>query len=920
MRNNLTVCALAAALASILSINASGTNFPDSKEFERVQMHGITLSLFQDEKGFVWAGTQNSLQRYNGESFEPYRFQVPESWHSSTSLGVNTSCCLEDGSYLLGTPNGIVRFDVAAGQVDNYPFLPGKDIRGICPLPDGSLLVASSSGPFICREGEERLIAPSLQQLCYQIVQHQRGMYWICSYGGLYSYDPTTSSIGQIILPSTCSDGALSAASDPVRNCLWVGTGDSLYRLDDGSTMVKPVSSFKGTTVKVLLLDSRGVLWAGTERGLMAYNPEDDTVRTYRHDAQDNKSISNNVIWSLMEDHDGNIWIGTNSGVSIIRSDGALKVYRWRDLFDGPDVNNIGCVFVDYDKSLWLGGDSGVGHFDGKSNPWYREESEKYHINKNMVRDIASDNNEHIWLATDDGVDIFDRNSGHFSNKLFSDAESSRFAHWCYGVSETVFGRIAVCSFESGVFEANIDQVTSSASHGVSADKTYSVQDGNLPDNAVKEITATEDGSLWVLMMKGGLVCINDGDTEVYRQLCGKEILPQSILVTDDGAIWLSSMGGLLKFTPSTKESDFVSLGVSETWPLFEKDSTLWAMSSEKVYSIKDGVIRTFILDSSDYTCGAEYDDGTIIVAGGEKVALLSWTQIEDGQEPQLYFTGARLNGEALEIGRRYENGRVILDRDLDDVSSLSLPWERRNLELDVYSPSEIPIEYGVSADAEEWSSLGKSPLTLYLPGLSPGEHRIVFRNSSDGKEIRSFTVIILSPWYARWYMILLYSLIAIVIIALVSTLIVTRGHLKIETAQKEFYLRQAKENESQLETLRKLSGATEPKDTPDTILVRNLSAYIQKHIDDSDISVQKLADEMKLPAKQLYRKVKAATGLTVVEFVRGLRLQKAAELLRSGKYNVSETMTQVGFSNLSYFTRCFMELYGVSPKKYMDN
>ena len=898
----------------LILLFSGGVVFPESKEFERIPMKSATLSLFQDERGFVWAGTGSTLSRFDGDSFDTYRFQSPLTGLSPSSIGVNTSLDVGDDTRLLGTTGGVVCFNTSKGRAELCPYLHGKDVRSLEFLPDGSLIAATSSGVYVCRDEAVMPVGGCSRQLSYQVVRQSAGRYWICSYSGLYSFDPSSGETAKIELPDNCPDGALSAAVDSARNCLWVGTGGALYALSFDSQKLTKVGGFEGSTVKVLLLDSKGTLWAGTESGLSAYSPEEKRIRTYRHDTKDDKSISNNVVWSLLESADGKIWAGTNRGVSVFDPENYRKVFRWRDLFGSQDVNNVGCILVDSDKTLWLGGDSGIGHYDGKTNPWYREESQAHHIGKNMVRDIVRLRDGSIWTATDGGVYIYDAATGSVSNRLFTDNSSSSFSNWCYGIDESATGNIYISTYESGIFETA--PLLPDQGRIVKADKVYSTLDGSLPDNAVKSVAESADGSLWALMLKGGLVHMAEGHTETFRQLGGRHILPLSMLQSRDGNIWLSSTGGLVELSPKSGETVFHPVNAEETWPLFESGSAIWAMSSDKLISIKDGKSKVLLLDSSEYCCGAEYDEGTIVLAGGETIALIQADEADEEISPALYFTGARLNGETLDIGKEYGRGRVILDRDLDYVEAISLPWTLRNLELDIYSPSGIPLEYAMG---DEWSALGKTPLTLYFPGLSQGEHTIVFRDSLSGKPIRALRITVLAPWYSRWYMIILYSVIVILLIVLASTLIVTRGHLKIETAQKEFYLRQAGENQRKLETLRRLSGTVESEATPEELLVQQLSAYVQQHLDSSDLSVQTLADQMRMPAKQLYRKVKAATGLTIVEFVRGLRLQKAAELLSSGRFNVSETMAMVGFSNLSYFTKCFMELYGVSPKHYAE-
>ena len=85
-----------------------------------------------------------------------------------------------------------------------------------------------------------------------------------------------------------------------------------------------------------------------------------------------------------------------------------------------------------------------------------------------------------------------------------------------------------------------------------------------------------------------------------------------------------------------------------------------------------------------------------------------------------------------------------------------------------------------------------------------------------------------------------------------------------------------------------------------------------------SDFGVEDIGAEIGLSRVQLYRKVKALTGMTPVEYIRDLRMQKAAKLLSAGKFSVSEVMYTVGFSNSSYFSKCFSKVFGMTPTEYM--
>ena len=106
---------------------------------------------------------------------------------------------------------------------------------------------------------------------------------------------------------------------------------------------------------------------------------------------------------------------------------------------------------------------------------------------------------------------------------------------------------------------------------------------------------------------------------------------------------------------------------------------------------------------------------------------------------------------------------------------------------------------------------------------------------------------------------------------------------------------------------------------SPDDKLLEKVMAVINKNLGNSDLSVEKIADEVGISRVHLHRKMKELTGQTPHDFIRNIRLKKAATLLSSGDMNVSEVMYACGFSNAASFSTVFKKLYGVSPREYMN-
>lgn len=105
--------------------------------------------------------------------------------------------------------------------------------------------------------------------------------------------------------------------------------------------------------------------------------------------------------------------------------------------------------------------------------------------------------------------------------------------------------------------------------------------------------------------------------------------------------------------------------------------------------------------------------------------------------------------------------------------------------------------------------------------------------------------------------------------------------------------------------------------DSTDARLLAKITDTVEAHIADSDFNVTRLQESLGLGSKLLYRKVKQMTGKTPIEFIRHIRMQRAAIMLREGRFSVSEVMYMVGFSNSSYFSKVFQKTYGITPAEY---
>ena len=138
-----------------------------------------------------------------------------------------------------------------------------------------------------------------------------------------------------------------------------------------------------------------------------------------------------------------------------------------------------------------------------------------------------------------------------------------------------------------------------------------------------------------------------------------------------------------------------------------------------------------------------------------------------------------------------------------------------------------------------------------------------------------------------------------------------------------QYKVAQLLENKAMYAAKAKVDSITTPKEpegvvSQDEKFLAGITQLIEDHISDSDLNVNALSELSGIGGKQKYRKLKQLTGMSPVEYIKSVRMKKAAMLLKQKKFSVSEVMYMAGYSNPSYFSKCFQAAFGKTPKQYL--
>lgn len=314
-------------------------------------------------------------------------------------------------------------------------------------------------------------------------------------------------------------------------------------------------------------------------------------------------------------------------------------------------------------------------------------------------------------------------------------------------------------------------------------------------------------------------------------------------------------------------------------------------------------------------------------------------------------LTKIYLNGEALRLRQRYD-GRMLMEKTPPYIQHLRLAHNQNTIAFSFCTMNYVRprntyyryrLDHGAwhTAAADDRSGLVSDRGVLYLPfaSLPAGEHTLQVQASTNPRRwtgtIRTIHITIdHSPW--RWVV----WAVAVVVMAGGAVIFVTRkkrhtrtsaaaGHpaAAIPSTLVTTTLSPATANAAPTSlppTTAEAQAGTDPSqtdpDTPQTekpeVLAR-AEAFVKQHIADTSYGVEELAIDLCMERTGLYKKITALTNDTPVAFIRNLRLDHAAKMLREGHYGVNEIAIMCGFASPSYFTKCFKQRYGVKPSEY---
>ena len=774
----------------------------NSLKFKHIQ-EGLSQStiqcIIQDHKGFMWIGTNNGLNRYDGTEFIIYE----NIRNDSTSLSDKriTALC-EDayGNIWVGTSSGLNRYDRTHDSFIRYfagenktGTLSNDIITAIAEDSSGNLWIGTNDGVnyydqatgiFTAYNLDEGLLSAFIEE----ITADDTGKIWVATRGGnLHYFDPASGRfVPHSIFNSRFADLGVSTvmamATDAEGN-LWVGTqGQGLLLLKKDDTCIQYVhddsipGSIAHNVVLSLLRDSSERLWVGTENyGLDLFNPMDNKFTHFTHDPNDKYSLSSNSIYSLFEDKDGNLWVGTfYTALNMIDpyQEKFEHYYHIPNLPNSLSSNTVSAVLEDVYGNLWIGTDGGgVNYFDRRRNRFTQYRKDPNGLKNDAVLALCYDDDQNLWIGTwAGGISVFNplNSSFIYYNRENCGLESDNI----FCLYKTSNGNIYIGTNGGGlgIYDKNTGLIKS---YRFDAADSLSISSNDL-----RCIYQDISGNVWIGTYDRGLnrLRINDRGNIIFEHfLTGNSQLSdnhiRSLFEDSRGNFWVGTVdGGLNRLDRNSGGSKVYRKedglpGNSVFGILEDFAGNLWISTESGLCKFEPDKEFFRIFNMSDGLQGKEFSfnascrtrRGDMIFGGRNGFNLFNPDQVRDNPHiPDVFLTELRIHSKKVKAGEKDSP----LTKHISETKTIVLSYKQSFISFDYvginYSHGDKnQYAYILEGLENDWNYVGNQRTATYT-NLSPGKYtfRVKAANNDNqwNEQGTSITIIITPPFWVTWW------------------------------------------------------------------------------------------------------------------------------------------------------------------------
>ncbi|WP_295116453.1 two-component regulator propeller domain-containing protein [uncultured Chitinophaga sp.] len=733
--------------------------------------NNVITSIFQDHHGFLWFGTYDGLNKYDGYSFTVYRNVIED----TNSIGDSQiSAISEDSEYnmWIGTRNGLTvynplkgrfyqcRYKTPSGEVTEI----GGGARGIVSIGK-KVFVGTGRGLLVFTLGSGigevlRLTkGPAVYSVSSVAYDSARNELWALASGNLYKYDENKNElmfVAEAVKKANCI--GLSGT-----DLIWVGTENGLFSFSKSTRTFSENRAGQPLWVTAIVLDAENNLWVSTEgMGVWMMPHNSQQINPFRAVGG---GINSNAIATIYVDKDDRKWIGTLRGGINILENSANPFRKISFPAEGPTdlaANFILSFCEDTDAKVWIGTDGGgIWHWDRHGDTYTRYVKETSTLSSNFITNIAKDHQDNLWIATwFGGINRLDKGTRSFRQYRCYNPVAGRYENNIWFIREDGQQRLWASATNNGclyLYNRTADQFELFDAALVNLQAMTEDGEGNLwagnyssiiridpvgkkhklipVGYPVRSIRDAGAGRLWVGTGGGGLLLFDVAAGTFKRFTTNDGLLNNTVLrILEDknGELWISTFAGLSRFNPFT--------------------------GTFKNFTQSDGLQS----NQFSFNAGLALQSGEFMFGGLKGFNIFHPDDIENAQrEPAVLLTGLWINNRPA-----YSNDTYIREVADGKIRSITVPASEANLSIDftaIAFNDADKLRYAVYLEGwdRSWGNGTNSRAAVYSR-LNAGNYTLHVRTTKSdgtwGADTVLLTIRVLPPWYATWWAYLLYG------------------------------------------------------------------------------------------------------------------------------------------------------------------
>lgn len=788
------------------------------------------MAVYQDSKGFLWVGTQDGLNRYDGRKFEVFR-HIPG---DSSSISGNYILSLAEdlkGNIWIGTrKQGVSVYHKASGSFRSYGYQPGregglpeKDVLGFYISATGVVWVKTEH--FLCRfnpddetfvsYGHYSNLFKRSMAFSYPVVQESDTSLLVGTKDGINRFLPEKGVFERLFVNGTEKCNTQVSDVVGIGNGLFLAATHSGLRLFDSYNWMVEVPpknySVPELAVNTLLLDRKGTVWLGSKKGLEQFNPEAMVHEIMPPAINGTQSVIPYEVISIFEDASGLLWVGT-------RFNGLFKVSTTPPKFSGiGEENQPQWPLRSYNVHALYCDDTGVVWAGTLTSGLYALNLEQRQIkNITINKDLYSgeddavycicDAEERLWLGTNNGIHIYEKSTGQVGE--FSYGYDAKYAtllknNRIKAIARDSSGGIWFGS-QFGLYRYVNNRLVS----------YFRGDEPTLPSDDVNALMADDQNRLW----------IGTGEGLCYFDLSKGLIMPVRFagqpkpfkaqilsLARKNDQLWVGTQQGLFVLDPDpaggyrlTQVKGLPNEMINGI--LVDKTQNIWITTGKGISFIApDGTLQSF--DRADGLPGHIFNPGSVYEASSGKlffgsVSGLCWLHPDSVNynlnKPQLAITGISVcvKGNCSEM---FKEGMAGLKIKYQPGMMVEVDYAA----LEFTHPEKNHFRVMLEGYDDDWRPVSNENRVTFA-NITPGEYTLKLIASNNdltwNNDPLEFPFVVEPPLWMTSYAYAFYLLLIVFIIQLVINYRI-RNYKKLNRSLAEKAL-DKKRIEAQRETL----------------------------------------------------------------------------------------------------------------------